>query len=69
MSVLEPPSETAPAPQRDLLFNLQLRVARRADELARGQSSSRSRDLAAWFDAEREVFRERADAETAGAAK
>lgn len=46
----------APADWDDELFQLELRVARRADELARGNESSRGHDLQIWFQAEREII-------------
>jgi len=51
-----PAAATAVAPPIDDLFQLELRVARRADELAAGGGSSRARDLLLWFQAEREVL-------------
>jgi hypothetical protein len=45
-----------PLPVRDTLFELELRVARRADELSCGHESSRGRDLLVWFEAEKEIF-------------
>jgi hypothetical protein len=38
------------------LFEIELRVARRADELARDRGSDRQRDVAHWSEAEREVW-------------
>lgn len=40
----------------DLLFHLQLRIARRADELARQIRSNRKDDRKWWEQAEREVM-------------
>ena len=35
---------------------MQLRVARRADELSRGNQPGRERDWRLWTEAEREIF-------------
>ena len=40
----------------DELMQLELRVARRADELARGIDFSRVKDMLIWFQAEREIL-------------
>ena len=56
MTALESPPEIGGPANSDDLVQLQLRVARRADELARGGDSTRSRDLQLWFQAERDVF-------------
>lgn len=56
MNTLELSAPSSPAPVADALFDLQLRVARRADELARGGDSTRGRDLLMWFQAEREIM-------------
>jgi hypothetical protein len=57
IATAEPTEPIAPSmPVQDALFELQLRVARRADELTQGHDSSRARDLLAWFEAERNVF-------------
>jgi ribosomal protein L9 len=38
------------------LFEIELRVARRADELARTHGSDRQKDVAHWSEAEREIW-------------
>jgi hypothetical protein len=38
------------------LFQMQIRVARRADELARQATTDREADMRAWHQAEREVL-------------
>jgi hypothetical protein len=38
------------------LFEIELRVARRADELARTRGSDRQKDVAHWSEAEREIW-------------
>lgn len=61
MCTLEPiaePVSSSPTGVTESLFQLQLRVARRADQLAGGGTSSRARDLWAWFQAERELLGE-----------
>lgn len=56
-TLLEPSAAGTTAPAwDDELFQLELRVARRADQLANGRGSSRGRDLETWFEAEREIF-------------
>jgi hypothetical protein len=40
----------------DSLFQLQIRVARRADELARPTLAGRDADVRCWQQAEREIF-------------
>jgi hypothetical protein len=42
--------------ERGILFDLQLRVARRSDALARGCISSRTFDRRLWLRAEQEIF-------------
>ncbi|HVS51160.1 MAG TPA: hypothetical protein VHD62_02300 [Opitutaceae bacterium] len=57
MTTLElPPAAPATVSWEEELFALELRVARRADELARGYEASRARDLQVWFEAERELL-------------
>lgn len=54
------PSASLSAPDcNDPLFQLQLRVARRADELARQAGSSRESDRRSWDEAEREILEAR----------
>jgi hypothetical protein len=72
MTTIESPSiRPATLTWDDELFHLQLRVARRADELSRGSPASRAHDLEIWFQAEREVLegsRESRDIEAAALA-
>jgi hypothetical protein len=56
MLTLESPVATIAAPPLDPLAELQLRVARRADELSRGNESTPSRDVLLWFQAEKEIL-------------
>ena len=50
-------SPSAPTASRsELLFQLQLRVARRADELARVGSGSQERDVRIWLQAETDLL-------------
>ena len=50
---------TRPADAADqVFFNLQLRIARRADELAKTAVLLRNQSLACWLRAEREVMAE-----------
>jgi hypothetical protein len=60
--VLDLPAGTTRMPETDcigkpdILLDLQLRVARRCDVLARWQARSRSKDRHIWLRAEQEVF-------------
>ena len=56
MMTAESPTVTPVAALDETLIQLELRVARRADELARGIDFSRVRDLLIWFQAEREIL-------------
>ena len=56
MTIAEPMPQAVSADWDEELFQLELRVARRADELARGNESSRGHDLQIWFQAEREII-------------
>jgi hypothetical protein len=47
---------SAGSQERGILFDLQLRVARRSDALARGCSASRTLDRKLWLRAEQEIF-------------
>lgn len=55
-STLDDPAATFVLPERDSLFELQLRIARRADELAGQTLEPRAPVWLAWFQAEREAF-------------
>lgn len=48
------------------LLRLEIRIARRADELSRSGSGVRERDLEHWLQAEREVLRARWQPAAAG---
>jgi hypothetical protein len=50
----------APAPEiaDEALFDLELRISRRADELAKVAASNRERDLEHWLRAERDILAE-----------
>lgn len=59
MITLESPVQTATTAAggwEEELFQLELRVARRADELAGRSAANRGQDLLHWFQAEREIF-------------
>jgi hypothetical protein len=56
MNTLELPPPLASSIPADALFDLQLKVARRADELAGGGDSTPTRDVLLWFQAEREII-------------
>lgn len=57
MAMVEPRSATTePASFADLLFTLQLEVARKADELARARGGSGGLNLECWLIAEAEVL-------------
>jgi len=51
-----PPTDTTALIDEEL-FQLQLRIARRADELARQPQQNHNQDLIVWLEAERDVFR------------
>ena len=57
-TLLPEPEVDSTMPWAEELLRLELRVARRADELSGRASSTRSRDLLLWFQAEREIMRE-----------
>ncbi len=49
---------TAPLVSSDALFDVECRIARRADELARLSGNDRNQALKHWLEAEREVWQE-----------
>lgn len=53
-SPLTPRPESAPDPELAAVFQLELSVARRADELARTHGYDRARDF--WMEAEAEII-------------
>lgn len=56
MTTIAERSATPTASRSELLFQLQLRVARRADELARAGSGSQERDVRIWLQAETDLL-------------
>jgi hypothetical protein len=56
LTLEQPPQKAVAVRPMDPLFELQLRVARRADELARGERSPPCSDLELWTAAEREIL-------------
>jgi hypothetical protein len=50
----------APAPELsdEALFDLELRISRRADELAKAAAFNRERSLEYWLQAERDIMAE-----------
>jgi hypothetical protein len=52
--------KTAPAAEilDEALFDLELRISRRADELAKAAASNRERGLEYWLQAERDIMAE-----------
>jgi hypothetical protein len=68
MTAVESPTEVASALADEELFQLELRIAQRADQLSRGGNSTPGRDLEVWFQAERDVFAENKTKRTAASA-
>lgn len=58
IAIEAPIAETRRITWDEALFQLELCVARRADELMRGQASDPDRDRLIWFEAERIVLGE-----------
>lgn len=62
MTTCDTLSDPVAAPTADALFELQLRVARRADELARTGDPEAENSLVFWFKAEQEILAPYAEA-------